>query len=253
MASFRRLCRSSPWKWDTVRFAWESWDAQHRPEPWAPGQPLGPVTAMIRRPAAVRVEDGQGNVLFADTGRAPSKDASFVSATRKAWLLPPKLISPVYENDGLVSRRPEAAYVIPSLPAVGWNSVLDPVELAGCAPGPADLPFPHPLIIHELVRASDSAGRDGWEAVVSPGRLYAPTVARAPLVGDGRCTVRIDLATGICTGSQWLEGPLAGRGHELRILAVDEYMIDDLFEQPEEPLTDVRKHIRWVVGGQRPA
>lgn len=253
MASFRRLCRSSPWKWDSVRFAWESWDAAGATEPWAPGQPAGPVTAMLKRPASVRVEDAQGRLLFADTGRSDSNDSAFISATRDAWLLPPKLLSPVYDNDGLVSRRPEAAYVIPTLPAVGWNAVLDPVELAGCAPGPADLPFPHPLIIHELVRASDADGRLGWEAVVSPGRLYEPTVARAPLVADGRCRVRIDMATGICTGSQRLEGPVAGRGHALRILAVNEYMIDDLFARPEEPLTDVRQHIRWVVGGQQPA
>ena len=49
------------------------------------------------------------------TGINDSRDGFYVSSTRKSWLLPPQLVTPVYDDGGLVRRRPEAAYGEPSL------------------------------------------------------------------------------------------------------------------------------------------
>ena len=63
--------------------------------------------------------------------------------------------------------------------------------------------------------------------------------------------MRIDAGTGVCVASRWLDGGQGaatepdGYGHWLRILGVDEYMLDDLFLAESMNLTDVRRHISW--------
>ena len=61
--------------------------------------------------------------------------------------------------------------------------------------------------------------------------------------------MRIDAGTGVCVASRWLDAPDTGGayGHWLRILGVDEYMLDDLFLAESMNLTDVRRHISWDV------
>ena len=48
--------------------------------------------------------------------------------------------------------------------------------------------------------------------------------------------------------SQSLDGDTAGAGHWIVLLGVDEYMLDDLFEEVSMGLTDVRAHIPWDLG-----
>jgi hypothetical protein len=51
----------------------------------------------------------------------------------------------------------------------------------------------------------------------------------------------------VCVSSHSLEPETDQYGHWLRIIAVDEYMLDDLFLAESMNLTDVRRHITWDV------
>ncbi|MGY2002432.1 hypothetical protein [Blastococcus sp. SYSU DS1024] len=44
--------------------------------------------------------------------------------------------------------------------------------------------------------------------------------------------VRLDVQTGVCVLTEAVGGEISGRGHDLRIGAVDEPMDDDLFTEP---------------------
>jgi hypothetical protein len=240
-ALFRNLCRSSPWKWQSLRF--EYWD-----EPFAdapnPTAPL--VRAWLRRPGALRLETADGLVLHSTTGINDSRDGLYVSATRKSWLLPPHLVTPVYDEHGLVRRRPEAAYGEPGFGNGRFAAALDPVELAGNAPVPLEFPGSNAVEIQE-VRQKEHEGRPVLEAVVVPTAAYHPAHPAAPLCLPGKSRIRVDLGTGVCVASQSLEAGSEEYGHWLRIIAVDEYMLDDLFLAQSMSLTDVRQHITWDV------
>jgi hypothetical protein len=238
---FRNLCRSSPWKWQSLRF--EYWDEPFVEAP-DPAAPL--VRAWLRRPGALRLETGDGLVLHSTTGINDSKDGFYVSATRKSWLLPPHLVAPVYDDGGLVRRRPEAAYGEPGFGNGRFSAALDPVELAGNAPVPLEFPGSNAVEV-DSVRRVDHEGRPALEAVVMPTAAYHPADAAAPLCLPGSNRVRLDLGTGICVSSQSLEAATTGYGHWLRIIAVDEYMLDDLFLAESMNLTDVRRHISWDI------
>jgi hypothetical protein len=98
----------------------------------------------------------------------------------------------------------------------------------------------------------DHEGRPALETTVSPNPSYRPADSSAPLCRPGLTLLRIDAGTGVCVASRWLDAPRtgdesAGYGHWLRILAVDEYMLDDLFLAESMNLTDVRRHISWDV------
>ena len=249
MGRFRRLARSSPWLWNTVQVTISVTDAEQHAIAFAAPHLPKHLTVLIRRPDAIRVEDESGAVLFRTEHINDSRDASFVAATRKSWLLPPQLLAPVYGDDGLVSRRPEADYVNELMPVGLWSAFLDPVEVAGFAPGPADMAFPHPSTIHSLRSIVDDAGRECLEAVLSRGHSYAPLMPEAPLLGEGMTRIRLDRATGICVLRQVLDGPDAGVEHRIAITAVDEYMIDGLFTQPLSSLSDVRRAPLWPIPG----
>lgn len=240
-AMFRNLCRSSPWKWQSLRF--EYWD-----EPFAgapdPDAPL--VRAWLRRPGALRLETADRLVLHSTTGINDSRDGLYISSTRRSWLLPPHLVAPVYDDGGLVRRRPEAAYGEPGFGNGRFSAALDPVELAGNAPAPLEFPGSNAVEVEDVHRA-DHEGRPALEAVVVPTASYRPTDSDAPLCLPGRNRVRIDLETGVCVASRSLEDAAPEYGHWLRILAVDEYMLDDLFLAESMNLTDVRRHISWDI------
>ncbi|MFL4476205.1 hypothetical protein ACIPVK_19600 [Paeniglutamicibacter sp. MACA_103] len=249
MGRFRRLARSSPWLWNTIQIRIGVNDKErHELAFAAPSQPKH-LTVLVRRPDAIRVEDENGTVLFRTEHINDSRDAGFVAATRKSWLLPPQLLAPVYGDDGLVSRRPEASYGNELMPVGLWGAFLDPVEIAGFAPGPADMSFPHPSTIHALRELRDEAGRECLEAELSRGHSYAPVNRDAPLLGPGLTRVRLDRATGICVLHRVLDGPDAGLEHRVSITAVDEYMIDGLFTQPRASLSDVRRAPLWPIPG----
>lgn len=252
-AAFRRLCRSSPWRWSTLRFevAWFGPGAPSgtRDRDSGPGSAAAPawVRAWLRRPDALRVETPEGHLLHSTTRINASRSLFYAAGTRASWMLPPQLTTPVYDDDGLVRRRPEAAYGDPSFGDPRWAAVLDPVELGGAEPAPTELPFSHPVRVLALEEATH-AGRAVLEAVLTPNRTYRAAVAGHPLLGPGRTRVRIDAVTAVCVSTEVLDGPGAGSGHDLRILGVDEYMLDDLFVEHPANLTDVRHHVPWVVG-----
>lgn len=263
-AAFRHLCRSSPWKWQTLRF--EYLDRPYDGGPVAPETPPDLVRAWLRRPGALRLETADGLVLESTTGINDSRDVFYVRSTRKTWLLPPHLVTPVYDDHGLVRRRPEAAYGEPGFGNGRFAAALDPVELAGNAPVPLEFPNANAV---ELGPVTDVVheGRPALEATVAPNPGYRPGDPSAPLCRPGRTQVRIDTGTGVCVASRWLDGgrSVAGQklpgpggsgpeeygqeeyGHWIRILAVDEYMLDDLFLAESMNLTDVRRHISWEL------
>lgn len=202
------------------------------------------VRAWLRRPGALRLEDKDGNLLQSTTGINDSRDGLYVSATRKSWLLPAHLVTPVFDDGGRVTRRPEAAYGEPCFGNGLFAAALDPVELAGNAPVPIEFPASNPVEVERLAEV-EHEGRAAWEAVVTPNPTYRPTDRQSPLCGPGRTMVRIDVETAVCVASQSLDVETSGSGHLLRILGVDEYMLDDLFMAESMNLTDVRRHIVW--------
>lgn len=238
-STFRNLCRSSPWKWTSLRFEYRD----------LPGDESSAVKAWLRRPGALRLESADGALLHSTTGINDSRDSFYVRSSRSSWLLPPHLVTPVYDDAGLVRRRPEAAYGEPSFGNGRLAAALDPVELAGSSPVPIEFPESNPLELGP-VQEVDHEGRLALECVVEPGLNYAPADRDTPLCLPGRTLLRIDAGTGVCVVSQSLDGETAGRGHWIRILGVDEYMLDDLFVAESMNLSDVRQHISWEPGAQ---
>lgn len=247
-ATFRNLCRSSPWKWQSLRFEYLDRPVIAGTDPAGDAAADAPdlVRAWLRRPGALRLETAERLVLHSTTGINDSRDGFYVSSTRKSWLLPPQLVTPVYDDGGLVRRRPEAAYGEPCFGNGRFGAALDPVELAGNAPVPLEFPNSNPVEVGAVVEV-DHEGRPALEATVSPNAGYRPAYPDAPLCRPGRTLVRIDAGTGVCVASRWLGDDTDSYGHWLRILAVDEYMLDDLFLAESMNLTDVRRHISWDV------
>lgn len=239
--TFRSLLRSSPWRWESLRFA-ISW--RHAEE--SDARPAPPLRAWLRRPAALRVEAADGTLLHSSTGNEGSRDTLYVSATRKSWLLAPRLVTPVYDDAGLVRRRPQAAYGEATFGDPRWSSVLDPVELAGDAPVAMEFPGANRVEILDLAQER-FADRPVLAATVTPNHTYRPTAAGRPLVGSGHTLVLVDVGTGICVSTTALDGPNAGAGHELQILAMDEYLTDDYFHAAPAELSDVSEHVPWIV------
>ncbi|GAB12197.1 hypothetical protein ARGLB_010_00330 [Arthrobacter globiformis NBRC 12137] len=243
--SFRNLCRSSPWKWQSLRFEYAEFPGSGVPGGGIPDSDI--VRAWLRRPGALRLESGDGTLLGSTTGINDSRDGLYISATRKSWLLPAHLVTPVYDDGGLVRRRPEAAYGEPSFGNGRFAAALDPVELAGNAPVPLEFPNANAVEVLEPVQEVAHEGRPALETVVSPNPGYRPLDAAAPLCGPGRTRIRIDAGTGVCVVAEPLDSGGQVPGHRIRILAVDEYMLDDLFVAEPMNLTDVREHIQWPL------
>lgn len=254
---FAALCRSSPWRWDTIRFTLQwvlprqanatdgseirdvSMGAQVDRDP-------RPVRAWVRRPKDLRVEDLDGHPLYTATDLGRSLEDFYVASRPDSWLLPPSLVAPVYRRSGLVERRPEAAYGDPVFGGGRWQAVLDPVELVGPAPAPMYLSARTPTAISDIHLTRDDDGRPVRRATVTPRINYRPLEPEHPLV-PAPTLVTVDEQTGICTATSVLEGPLEGAGHLLRIEAVDEYLLDDLFTPVSFDLTDVSRHVPWTL------
>ena len=166
------------------------------------------VRAWLRRPGALRLESPDGKLLYSTTGINDSKDEFYVSSTRRSWLLPPHLVTPVSDGAGLVQRRPEAAYGEPSFGNGRLAAALDPVELAGNAPVPLEFPESNPVSFPEP-REVDHEGRPALEAIVTRGRTYRPLDPDQPLAHPGRTLILIDIQTGVCVASRSLDGDSA--------------------------------------------
>lgn len=248
-ARFRRLCRSSPWRWHALRFTLTI-NAPHAPQR-AAGDDVVPHRTLhvsLKRPDALRVENAEGRVLLASPQLTTSKDAFYVAGTRSSWLLPPALVAPVYDDDQLVLRRPEARYGDPGFGDDRFAALLDPVELAGEAPPPEGQLFGGPVRIDELTQTIRD-GRATSVATVVPNHSYRPAYGEVgSLEASVPCRVEIDEVTSVCVGLELLDGPHAGAGHSVSILGVNEDLTDDLFAEQSASLTDVRAHIPWVVG-----
>ena len=151
------------------------------------GLPDGLIRAWLRRPGALRLETADGLVIASTTGINDSRGGFYVSSTRKTWLLPPHLVTPVYDDDGLVRRRPEAAYGEPSFGNGRFAAALDPVELAGNSPVPLEFPNANAVELGPITEV-DHEGRPALETTVSPNPSYRPADPAAPLCRpDARC------------------------------------------------------------------
>ncbi len=251
--TFRHVCRSSPWRWQSLRFQLHRRDAtavrQARAESGAPasGGEMPAMNCWVRRPGALRVETLEGELLASTTKINESRDSLYISGNRKPWLLRPSLVNPVKDADGYVVRRPEALYGEPAYSSGRFAAALDPVELAGERPVPLEAPFANVAEIADVAMV-DHHGRPAVDAVLNANPSYVPLFPDAPLLYPGRTAVRIDLGTAVCVASQSLDGETAGAGHAMVLLGIDEYMLDDLFEEVSMGLTDVRAHIPWDLG-----
>ena len=235
--AFAALCRSSPWRWATLRFVL-SWTQGDNPT-------AEPVRAQLRRPSELRVETLDGSPLYTTTSLERSRDDFYVAGTARSWLLPPALVTPVRDDRGLVIRRPEAAYGDPVFGGGRWQAVLDPVECVGSAPTPPYLPEQRPARLSALT-ADVFEGRRVWCATVEPTVRYRAVTSGHPLA-SGPTRIAVDHATGVCVRSHVLSGPHADQGHRLVIEGVDEYQLDDLFTEHDLDLTDVSHHVPWPV------
>lgn len=233
--SFRNLARSSPWRWDSLRFTVS-----------APGDDTTVTRFWVRRPGALRVENAEGQLLYSTTNINDSRADFYVADTRASWLLPPQLVAPVYDDQGLVTRRPQAAYGEPIYQDAHFAALLDPAEIAGNAPVAFETPYLNPTLLEDL-REEDIDGRRAWVATLTRTPYYRPAYPGFDLVAEAPTEIALDVDTAVCVRSRALDGPHAGAGHDLKILGVDEYMLDELFIPDDAPLTDVREHISWSL------
>ena len=241
--AFAALARSSPWRWSTLRFT-VRWPVDQ----WKPGA----VRAWLRRPDRLRVETLDGALL--QVVREPRRNPAPEPATRP---------------DGLVGERRlpwEHDLDAPMHQDYDWVAMLDPVELADGRDRDTGALVPA-LDVRSLAEVGHG-GRPAWEAVVAPTPTYEPRCGCCPLLRSREVDldeyrdhpqhilaeypeafrVRLDVQTGVCVLTEAVGGSIAGRGHDLRIEAVDEYFIDDLFSSVRLDLTDVSKHLPWPVG-----
>ncbi len=235
-AEFADLARSAPRRWTTLRFTL----VRHAGEPppdeqvtvptWLPDR-AARVRAWLRRPDALRVETPDGTPLRVTrtAERAERDDA------------------PMFRN-------------------YRWVAMLNPVELADGEH--EDLGEGDPLEFDDLDTVLHH-DRPAWQADVRPTGFYHPRCSCCPLLfsaesedrdGDdpewllrNRCPgmrypeahrVRLDTATGVCVYTAELGGSRPGRGHDVRIEAVDEPMPDALF-------TEAAQHRRASWGHRR--
>jgi hypothetical protein len=240
---FRALARSSPWRWSTLRFT-ARWSG-----PWVLSDP---VRAWLRRPDRLRVETLDGGFL-----QVVLRDSAPASAVLTADGGPgpptgPPPLGPRFRPDGLVAERPpiwELAADDPMFQSYSWVAMLDPVELADGDPDREG----EGVVVGEVGEA-EHGGRPAWQAVLSTTPAYEPRCSCCPLlpsadaaaldgvewpadVEPGRTfLVRLDVGTGVCVFSEQLDGTDRGRGHDVRIEAVDEPMGDELFLEPRRGL-----------------
>lgn len=247
---FRALARSAPWLSTSLQF-------QIRvPEQYALADRGldGTLTAIIRQREAIAVRTAEGELVYQRELFTADRSRGYVAATNSSWKLPASLTSPVYTADQLILRRPEITGYDGLLPMEYWQSVLDPVELAGTEPASLDLAFEHPTYIHELAEITHQQ-RPALAAVLSAGHSYEPAVAAFPLVPAGtRTLVVLDLGTGLCLQRRVLTGQASAAAApdlDLQVLAQNQYYIDSLFTAPAPTLTDVRAPIPWELRSDR--
>ncbi|MFD4180816.1 hypothetical protein [Rhodococcus sp. NPDC058514] len=220
VTDFRALARSSPWRWSTLEFELDrSGMVEH---------------AWIARPDRLRVES-RGEVTQVQSEAQPFNRMGYSSNGRgtpieRVW---PTDVDPTFDGSGLVSARPEDVaidYDPPLHSDYFWVALLDPVELSdGVEIGG--------------VREVTHHGRQAWEARVRPTPDYEPrcdccallsgsgALDQVPWVPNADTVVRLDVQTGVCVSIRHLGDAWCGQEGEIRILAVDEPMADELFRR----------------------
>jgi hypothetical protein len=240
--SFTALARSSPWRWSTLLFT-VGWAGDRYRD--------GPLRAWLRRPDLLRVETADGRLLQVvhqrpETVAVLTPDGGFTETL--AW---PGSAQPVLRPDGLVAERlPALTASDPMFQDYRWVAMLDPVELADGRDLDSGVPV-WPALVVDTVTEVEHAGRPAWEAVVRTAPDYEPRCGCCPLlrtraidlleyrdqpehilpVYPDAHRVRLDVGTGVCVFTEEIGGLTPGKGHDLRIEAVDEPMPDDLFRQ----------------------
>ncbi|MBF6169890.1 hypothetical protein [Nocardia blacklockiae] len=224
---FRRLARSSPWRWRTLEFRWWHEDETVR-------------HAWLRRPGALRVEeDGRAVQAFDDP--APFPGARVYSGDgwqpmRGRW---PSDVAPVYAEDGLVAQAPkdfDIDYDNPYFENYHWVAMLNPVEFADRV---HDLdPPPDPPVELSDLEIVEHRGRVAWQAVARPTAFYNPRCDCCALLSGHLdqdadewrpgppSVIRLDEQTGVCVRIEGADS----LGLEVEILAVDDPIDDSLFE-----------------------
>ncbi len=247
---FRALARSSPWRWTTLRFT-ASWSG-----PWVLSPP---VRAWVRRPDRLRVETLDGELVeVAHRGSGPATTVLTAEGGVPGPVPAVGTPAPRFRPDGLVAQRPpswELSADDPMYVNYSWVAMLDPLELADGDDERAG----EGVVVGE-VSTAEHGGRPAWQAVVSTTPAYEPRCSCCPLLHSadaaaldaieaGRSQerpdgyaygtgflVRLDVGTGVCVLTEQLDGTDLGRGHDVRIEAVDEPMGDELFTRPRRGL-----------------
>jgi hypothetical protein len=161
---------------------------------------------------------------------------------------------PLVRADGLVAARPDlfaadTTFDAPMYRDYFWVAMLDPVELADGRDPDSGTGLPGTAI--DTVGEVEHHGRPAWEAIVRPTPAYEPRCTCCSLLrsrkvdvaeaqsGAGEAVVldeypdayrvRLDVGTGVCVLTSPIGGTAPGRGHDVRIEAVDEPMADNLF------------------------
>jgi len=261
--SFAALARSSPWRWSTLRFT-VTWPG----DPWTDGA----VRAWLRRPDSLRVESVDGALLRAERTTPPSIGiyGPGGGSTRQA-LWASQAVRPPLRPDGLVAERPSdplLTYDDPMHESYHWVAMLDPAEFADGRDHETGLPATGPLDYRSLSEV-EHAGRPAWEALVVPQATYEPRCGCCPLLRTGAVDlleyegrpehlleaypeafrVRLDVQTGVCVLTEEIGGLRPGKGHDLRIEAVDEPTDDALFVAPRR--WPFRRGSGWSAGPGR--
>ena len=218
---FRALARSSPERWSTLRFT-TRWAG-----PWVPS---APVRAWLRRPDRLRVETlGGALVQVVRDGSVPAT----------AVLVADGGVPEPAPQPAVTSSRADD----PMFQSYSWVAMLDPVEMAD-----GDPERDGPAVVVGDVWVVDHGGRPAWQAIVSTGPAYDPRCSCCPLLPSSDAAdlevfdehpagyehgeaflVRLDVGTGVCVLTEQVDGTDLGRGHDVRIEAVDEPMGDELF------------------------
>ena len=253
---FRALARSSPWRWQSLVFDFTSDGSGNWSRCW------------LRRPDAIRVESGGGELLFVDGPEAHRPfQLRLALSVRRALCRPdteesfrptdPRAPQPVLDERGLVARRPAEIgglrYDDPMYQDYHWVAMLDPVELADGLDQHGNRATSVSPVQLEDVTEVEHHGRAAWQAIAIPTCAYGarcpccplldsgPAAARAeavfgrearPGVGhddDTAHCVRIDVGTGVCVYNEQLIGEHRGDGHDLRIEDVDLPLPERLF------------------------
>ncbi len=250
--TFAALARSSPWRWSTLRFT-VGWPADR--------YRIETLRAWLRRPDDLRVEtlDGEFRQVVHER-RTTVAVMSFppTAETSRSYPWPAEEAAPAPGSraDGLIGVRPPwLSYDAPMYRDYSWVAMLDPVELADGRDPDSGEPADRALVLDD-VHEVEHAGRPAWEAVVRTTPAYDPRCGCCPLLrsrevdlheyGDDSDVlltaypeaylVRLDVGTGVCVLTEEIGGLSPGRGHDLRIEAVDEPMADGLFTEPRHGL-----------------